>query len=66
MVPLCTVSGFKESGIVSYNIELERISTVTTNSEICDLLRFGSKSKCGLLFVVGEIELIFCLTVYND
>ena len=65
-VPLCTVSRIKESGTVPYYTELERIGNVTTNSEICDLLTFGSKYKCGLLSVVGEIELIFCLTVYND
>ena len=65
-VPLCTVSRIKESGTVSQCTELERIGTITTNSEICDLLRFGSKSKCGLLSAVGEIELIFRVSVYND
>jgi len=63
---MCTVAGVKESGTVSYCTESERIGTVTTTSEICDLLKVGNKSKCDLLFVVGEIELIFCFTVCND
>jgi hypothetical protein len=45
---------------------LERIGTVTTTSKICDLLKVGSKSKCDLLSGLGEIELIFCITVYNE
>ena len=60
-VPLCIVSRIKESGTVSYYTELKRIGTVTTTSEIWDLLKVGSKSKCDLLSVKGEIELIFCL-----
>ena len=65
-VPLCIVSRIKESGTISYSTELGRTGTVTTTYELCDLLKVGSKSKCDLLSVVGEIELIFCFTVHND
>ena len=58
-VSLCTVSGIEEGGTVPYCTESERTGTVTATSDFC------SKSKCDLLSVVGEIELIFCFTTHN-
>ena len=55
-VSLCTVSGIEESGTVPYCTELERTGTVTATSELCDLFKIGSKSKCDLLSAVGDIS----------
>jgi hypothetical protein len=65
-ITYCAVLGLSESGTLSYCTELERIGTVTTNSNICDLLTVESESSSDLLIAVGNIELIHCLSPYTD
>jgi hypothetical protein len=65
-VAYCAVSWLYESGTVSNCNELERIGIVITNSDICDLLTFGSESRGDLLAAVVNIELILCFLPYND
>ena len=55
-VPYCTVLGLDEVGAVSYYTELERIGTLTTISDICDLLTVGRESKSDLLTGVGNFK----------
>ena len=59
-VTYCAVSWLTESGIVSYCNGLERIGTVTANSDIWDLLTVDSESSSDLLTVVGNLELLHC------
>ena len=59
-VTYSAVSWLFKSGTVSYCNELERIGTVTTNSDICDLLTVGIESRSDLLTVTGNFELILC------
>jgi hypothetical protein len=63
---MCTVSGFKRGGTVSYCTESERIGTVTMVSKICKLSMLGSEAKNDLLFVSAEFELIICFSLHND
>jgi hypothetical protein len=59
-VTYCAVSRLFESGLVSYCNGLERIGTVTTNSDIWNLLTVGSESSSDLLTAIGNFELILC------
>ena len=65
-VQMCTVSGFKRGGTVSYCTESERIGTVTMVSKICILLMLGSEAKVDLLSVFAEFESILCFSLHND
>ena len=65
-VRMCTVSGFKRGGTVSYCTESERIGTVTMVSKICILLMLGSEAKVDLLSVFAEFESILCFSLHND
>ena len=60
------VSRLSESGTVPYCNGLERIGTLTTNSNIWDLSTVGSESRSDLLSAVGNFELILCFSPYND
>jgi len=62
----CAVSWLSESGAVSHCNELERIGTVTANSDMCDLLTVGGESRGDLLTTLGNIELILRFSPYND
>ena len=59
----CAVSGLSKSGSVPYCAGLERIGTLTTNS---DISTGGSESKSDLLAAVGNSESILCFSPYND
>ena len=65
-VQICTVSGFKRGGTVSYFTESERLGIVTMVSKICELLMLGSEAKIDLLSVSAKFELIICFSLHND